>query len=232
MHRPIIGITADNADNTAASGRYESPVAYSRAVADAGGTPLILPHATACVDDYLRVCDGLLLSGGVDPRMETFGKPTDPRVRPMDQQRQTFELALLEALDGQPRTPVLGVCLGMQLMALRTGGDLHQVLPDVLDTASQHEGDQTHDVQLLVDDGPLADATAGGAEVVSHHRQAVSQPGALRVAARSADGVIEAIDDPSRPFYLGVQWHPERGDGGELNRGLIRRLVDAARPAT
>lgn len=70
----------------------------------------------------------------------------------------------------------------------------------------------------------------GSLTVVSAHRQAVADAGAMRVVARAADGVIEAIDDPSRPFYLGVQWHPERGDSdGPLSAGLIGRFVAAAR---
>ena len=66
MSRPRIGITVDNRDNTAASGRYESSVTYSRAVAEAGGLPLLLPHHPDLVDHYAELCDGVILTGGVE----------------------------------------------------------------------------------------------------------------------------------------------------------------------
>ena len=84
---------------------------------------------------------------------------------------------------------------------------------------------------------PDRDAAAPQAMVVSWHHQAVQDPGRLRVVAKAPDGVIEAIDDPDRPFYLGVQWHPERATGAEasatcLNQSLIARFVAACLDAT
>lgn len=231
--RPVIGITADNRDNTAASGRYESPLTYSRAVARAGGVPMILPHVVEAAGEYVQRLDGLVLTGGVDPRTEAFGEPTHPRARPIDAARQAFELALLDAAERRPDLPVLGVCLGMQLMALYHGGRLHQYLPDVLEKPEAHQHDAHHTITLHADDSALGitAAAARGLAVVSYHQQAVADAGRLRVTATAADGVIEAIDDPGRAFYLGVQWHPERGGDDALSLGLYRRLVDA-RPRT
>ena len=150
MKQPVIGITVDNRDNTATSGRYESSIAYSRCVAQAGGLPVLLPHEPDLVDRFVDLCDGFVLTGGVDPRTEAFSQPTHPRARPMDQHRQAFELALLAAMDEQPQKPVLGVCLGMQLMALWVGGTLHQHLSDILDNPQLHENDNRHGVALRV----------------------------------------------------------------------------------
>ena len=227
--RPVIGITADNRDNTAASGRYESPLTYSRAVARAGGVPVILPHAADLAGEYVQRLDGLVLTGGVDPRTEAFGEPTHPRARPIDPARQAFELALLDVAERRPDLPVLGVCLGMQLMALFHGGRLHQYLPDVLEKPEAHQHDARHNITLHAEGTALGvtAAQAGALEVVSYHQQAVADAGRLRVAATAADGVIEAIDAPGRPFYLGVQWHPERGGDDALSLGLYRRLVGA-----
>ena len=163
-------------------------------------------------------CHGLLLSGGDDPRMEAWGTTTHPRANPIASRRQEFELALLDALDSRPQVPVLGVCLGMQLMGLHAGGALDQYLPESLATAGAHWGGVEHPVI-----GELADGL-----VHSHHRQAIVDPGSLRVAATAPDGIIEAIESRDRPFYIGVQWHPERTADETLGAGLIRRFVEAA----
>jgi putative glutamine amidotransferase len=159
--------------------------------------------------------------------MEEFGAPTHPQAKPMHPDRQAFETALLKALDARPQTPVLGVCLGMQMMALHAGGKVNQHLPDTLPTAAQHGGDSQHRVKAVGANPALAGAEAG--PVTSHHHQAVENPGKLRVVAASEDGVIEAVDDPARAFYLGVQWHPERTALESLGQRLFEKLVEAAR---
>lgn len=228
---PVIGVTADNQDNTAASGTYESAAAYSRAVDEAGGLPVVLPHAADRVAEYVALCDGLILTGGVDPDTTAFGQPMHPKARAMDPTRQAFELGLLEAVrDAKPQAAVLGVCLGMQLMALHAGGALDQYMPETMgdEAAAAHTENREHPINLAVPDSQLG--TSPG-KIVSSHRQRVSDTGSMRLIAAAPDGTVEAIDDPARPFYVGVQWHPERGrpgSGSPLNLGLIRRLVSHA----
>jgi putative glutamine amidotransferase len=223
--RPRIGITVDNRDNDTL--KYEQATAYSRAVADAGGLPLLLSQELSLVDDYVHLCDALVLTGGDDPAMEPFGQPTHPKASLISPMRQAFEMALLAALDHVPDKPVLGVCMGMQLMALHAGGQLHQHLPDVMgDRAEAHRGNRPHGLVREAGDSVLP---PGDCQVISSHHQAVAHAGRLRVTARAPDGVIEAIDDPGRRFYVGVQWHPERGEGADgLNRGLFALLTAAA----
>jgi putative glutamine amidotransferase len=213
MAVPLIGITADT-DGPAFTLRRE----YVAAVNHAGGAAVILPCQPECAAAIIERMDGVILSGGDDPIMERWGAPTHPRAKPLHPDRQAFEIALLEAIEERPRLPVLGVCLGMQLMGLHAGGTLDQHLPDTLATAADHWGRRAHAVE-----GEL-----GAGVVVSHHRQALTSAGRLRVVARAADGVIEAVRSDDRPFYLGVQWHPERTDDPALGRELIRRLVAAA----
>lgn len=237
MSQPVIGITTDN-DASDGRARYQAATAYSHAVTEAGGTPILLPHVPELTGDYTRLCDALVLTGGGDPATEPFGIATDARARVIHPDRQAFELALLDAAEQQPNKPVLGVCLGMQLMALRAGAGLDQYLPDMLPTAIDHQDDRKHPLLMTADDSAMQHGGIEGDKqvVVSSHRQAVakdddqpSHAGVMRVIAVAPDGVIEAIDDPARRFYIGVQWHPERGDAGPFNRGLFQRLIQACR---
>ncbi|MDZ4820632.1 MAG: gamma-glutamyl-gamma-aminobutyrate hydrolase family protein [Planctomycetota bacterium] len=240
MTPPLIGITVDNRDgssNHVNGEKYESNLAYSRAVAAAGGLPLLLPQEAELAAYYVNLCDGLLLTGGSDVRMEEFGVPAHPESRCMTPRRQKFELALLEALASKPRQPTLGICLGMQLMALHADGKLHQHLPDLLtDAEAVHQNNHRHSVILQTSASVMLNAPNGKETlstqslevetVVSSHHQGVTDAGRLRVVATAPDGLIEAIDDPKRPYYLGVQWHPERGEG-LLNVDLIQRFVES-----
>lgn len=225
--KPIIGITADLATADNGGSRVQCALAYAAAVADAGGLPVLLPPVAALAAEFAARCDAILFTGGDDPRTEPFGVPTHPQARTMHPDRQAFEAALLQALDARPQMPVLGVCLGMQMMALHAGGTLNQHLPDTLPTAGAHRSDSQHTLRAVAQNRALPADLSG--TVTSHHHQAVMDPGRLRVVASSDDGVIEAVDDPARPFYLGVQWHPERTALEALGKRLFVSLVDAAR---
>ena len=235
MTRPLIGITVDNVENDIASGRYESNVAYSRGVVAAGGLPVLLPQEVELAAQYVELCDGLMLTGGDDARTEGFGVPPHAQSRCIEPRRQAFEMALLDALAKKPQRPVLGVCLGMQLLALHAGGRMNQHLPDTLVNAiEEHQNNHRHAIVVEIATSALFNSPGGvqlsnaifsSQTVVSSHHQAVEDAGRLRVIATSSDGVIEAIDDPARLFYVGVQWHPERSEG-VLNLDLIGRFVE------
>jgi putative glutamine amidotransferase len=214
MNRPRIGITPDLSDDRCTAARC-----YGQSVWDAGGLPIILPIVRDAERDLLRLCDGLILSGGDDPVMEGFGVETHPNAKRMHSDRQAFELELLRLADAHQDLPVLGICLGMQLMALHHGGTLDQHLPDTLATHAQHWGRVEHAIH-----GAL-----GSGIVHSHHRQAIVDPGGLSVAAVAGDAVIEAVRDEQRRFYVGVQWHPERTADAALSARLFEQLVHAAR---
>lgn len=227
LNSPIIGIAVD-ADDIDGCRRYTLATAYVDAVRGADAVPVLLTHDMELAETYVRWCDGIVLTGGVDPRMETFGVPTAADARPMDARRQAFDLALLAAADRRPELPLLAICLGMQLMALHRGGTLNQSLARTHPTADRHADNRCHPV--LVRGGcTLAAAERPGEQVVSNHRQAVEKAGDLQIVAVSDDEVIEAVEDPRRPFCCGVQWHPERGGEGPLNAGLFLRMVEAAR---
>lgn len=224
--RPVcVGVTVDLARRRGHE-RVVCPLRYAQAVEAAGATALLLPPLVSQIADHLARCDAFVLIGGDDPRMEAFGQVTHPAARPVLPRRQAYEVELLRQLGRlRPDCPVLGVCLGMQLMALCAGGSLFQHLPESHTSAAQHWS-RRHLVRV---DSPRLGVEPGiELRVFSRHRQAVADPGSLHVAARAADGLIEAVVDPSRTWYVGVQWHPERSGSGPLGSDLFRRLVAAA----
>lgn len=205
--------------------------AYARAVEDAGGMPVHLPLQRDPAALVERI-DALLLPGGDDflpagrPELgaELFDPAPDAQI--------DFDSRLLEhALDRG--LPVLGICYGMQLIALRHGGRLHHHLPVDLPDADEHrlpEAAGRHAIE--VEPGTRLASMLGSppAPVNSLHHQAVACTGAgLRVSARSPDGVVEALEGEGRGFLVGVQWHPEKLAGEDERLALFRALVAACR---
>lgn len=220
--QPLIGITVDLEERRGRD-RMGAGLDYAECVHRAGGSPILLPPLLDELPRHLQLCSAFVLIGGDDPIMEGFGEPTHPKATPVRPARQEYELALLRNID--PSTPVLGVCFGMQLMALVAGGALDQHMPETMENALRH-WEAEHPVQSL------DSTTIESGRIYSRHRQRVLTPGAMTVIARSDDDVIEAIADPARPYYIGVQWHPERTEARTLGQGLFDRLVEAARRQT
>ncbi|MEM8875571.1 MAG: gamma-glutamyl-gamma-aminobutyrate hydrolase family protein [Planctomycetota bacterium] len=233
MARPLIGITTDHDRDPT---RYQLMHTYVNAVRRAGGEPIALPyHEDADVVRLLSLVDGLLMTGGNDPDPSTWCEAWHPSCVPVDPRREAFEYRLLDESHAR-RTPTLGICLGMQLMGLRGGGALHQFLPDVpRDGAIEHrklqESDwqRRHAVQAVA--GSRFSEITGGDELAvnTNHRQALRSAGAgLVVSGHAPDGVIEAIEDPTLPMWVGVQWHPERLTDDPAQLALFQALVEAA----
>ncbi len=225
--RPIlIGITTDLVEGTGGRLKSDCGLAYAECVTRAGGVPVLLPAIPELAAAHAGVCDAFVLTGGDDPRTEAFGEPTHPAAKPVHDRRQAYEASLLSELSQRhPRKPVLGVCLGMQMMSLLAGGRLDQHLPDSLPTAGDHRG--SHRIVPVSSCSSVLRLAAG--EAHSSHHQAVTDPGSMTVLARSHDGVIEGVVDASRPFYLGVQWHPERTADHALGQSIFDQLLAAAR---
>jgi gamma-glutamyl-gamma-aminobutyrate hydrolase PuuD len=224
--RPIVGITS-YAEN-ARWGIWDAPAAliplsYVQAVEAAGGRALLVPPSAEGVEETLDALDGLLLSGGADLDPASYGAQTHPETNGVRPDRDSAELALLEGALARDM-PVLAVCRGSQVLNVARGGDLVQHLPEVVG----HEGHKEtpgvfaeHDVDVLADT-KLHDIIGEHAPVKSHHHQGYGHLGdGLREAARAEDGTVEAIEDPSRRFALGVLWHPEEGEDAALFRALV-----------
>lgn len=229
--RPLIGLSTYR--EQARWGVWDVPADllpsdYARAVEAAGGTPVLLPPSTPYADAAEAVVarlDGLVISGGADVDPGRYGEeplPTTYRPRP---DRDAWELALLDAAYARD-IPVLGVCRGMQVMAVHAGGSLDQHVPDLVGTeAHDPGGDAFGETAVRVaPDSRLASALGGVEPVACHHHQSVREHPGFTAVAWAGDGLLEAIEAPGDAFRLAVQWHPEvRAD-----RGLFRALVEAA----
>lgn len=188
------------------------PNRYADAIQLSGGLPLALPALgdEGFVEDVLDRVDGLLLSGGDDFDTAALGLgPTHTAAKPVPAAKQTFDLHLVKrAIERE--IPVLGVCYGMQLLALAEGGDLHQHLPEDRPGSREHAGGVRHEVQLAQGSKLAGLLGVSQLTVVSRHHQALSKTGPdWIVSAVDDEGLIEAIEREAHPFALGVQWHPE-----------------------
>jgi putative glutamine amidotransferase len=234
MGRPLIGITVDTAADDAPP-TYESPMAYATAVEKAGGLPVLLPYRIdhASIPQLVDRLQGVLFSGGNDLDPALYGETLHPKAVPIDPLRQNFELALMAEVEKR-RMPTLGICLGSQLMNVYRGGSLNQFLPEMpRDASIEHRNiDRAyprHGVELVPDSAATRAIGHQHVEANTAHKQSVKAPGrGLRIIATSPDGVIEGIEDPSFPLFLGVQWHPERLHDEKDHLALFKLLVDKA----
>ena len=227
MARPVIGITTYVTPAKWGYWDVEAalvPAAYVQAVERAGGRALLVPPSEEAVEETLAAVDGLLFSGGSDLDPELYEQEPHDETFGVHPERDRAELALLAAaLDRD--MPVLAVCRGSQVLNVARGGDLVQHLPDVVgDEKHKHTPGEFADHDVSVEDGTRLAALLGDrAPVKSHHHQGIGRVGkGLRVSAHAEDGTIEAVEDPSHRFAVGVLWHPEAGEDMRLFEELVR----------
>jgi putative glutamine amidotransferase len=213
MKKPVIGITTYVVPASWGHWQLETaliPYDYVRAVERAGGRALLVPPDDEAVEETLDRLDGVVFSGGED-----IGE---------NDARDRGELALLEAALARD-LPVLAVCRGFEVLNVARGGDLIQHLPDVVGH-EQHRAvvGEFSEHPVRVDPSSKVGDVSG--DVKSHHHQGVGRVGdGLREVAWAEDGTVEALEDPDKPFVVGVLWHPEAGE----DQRLFDQLVEAAR---
>jgi len=232
-HIPLIGITLD-AEQPGGYSKYPWYALrqnYADAITASGGLPVALPHNDQA-EAYLDRIDALVVTGGafdVDPSM--YGDTDTHTTVSLKAGRTAAEMALVRGALARGK-PILGICGGEQLLTVALGGTLIQHIPDSVPDALAHEQpnprhEAGHEISIVP--GTLLHRIVGASHMAvnSAHHQAVRSPGPRAVVnATAPDGVIEGIEDPSRRFCLGVQWHPEfhidRGD-----RAIFDALIGA-----
>jgi gamma-glutamyl-gamma-aminobutyrate hydrolase PuuD len=200
------------------------PFAYVQSVERAGGRPLLVPPGEGGVEEVLDALDGLVLSGGNDVNPARYGAEPHAETGGLRPERDRAELALLEGALARDM-PVLAVCRGSQLLNVARGGDLVQHLPEVVGHEQHREVVgvfSSHGVRVDPESRLGAIVGAAHAPVQSHHHQGFGRVGSgLRETAWADDGTLEAVEDPSKRFALGVLWHPEETEDGALFRSLV-----------
>lgn len=199
------------------------PTTYADAIERAGGVPVLLPPVgPAAAPDVVARLDGLVVTGGADVEPRRYGEQPHPRTVTWRRDRDAWELALLDAADTYD-LPVLGICRGMQVMAVQRGGLLDQHLPEsVGHGVHSPTGDEFGNVDVDTCPGTRLRMLVGDrTNVACHHHQSVREHPGFEAAAYAADGTLEGMEAAGDRFLLAVQWHPEtRADAG-LFAGLV-----------
>ena len=236
--KPVIGITGNYEDKTC---KLSSN--YYKAVVRAGGVPVIIPplNDSDSIVNTLEHIDGLILSGGGDFNPMFSGEEPSPRLHSINRERDLPEL-LITRLAYNRQIPILGVCRGIQTLAMALEG---RVAQDIEEERAKHPEEQktplvkhsqdadrsepTH--TITVEKDSILSEIFDGQETLyvnSFHHQAVSDPGErFRVTARATDGTIEAMESREFKSIVGVQWHPEcmGDDGMPLFEWLVRQAM-------
>ena len=220
--RPVVGITCSLTASSIGDSIYtleRNIIArdYSHAIEYAGGTPLLIPHVgdIECINQYLGVLDGLVLSGGGDIDPLLFGQEPHQNLGSVDRVRDEMELQLTQkALDQD--LPILAICRGIQMLNVAAGGTIYQDIaaempqPTLRHSQSGAGWYASHTIDIISESRLFQIFDSPTARVNSFHHQAVREIGEGFIAtAKAKDNVIEAIESPTRRFALGVQYHPE-----------------------
>ena len=225
MGRPLIGLTTYLQSVRYANFELPSatlPMRYVESVHASGGRAVLITTDDPGADVLDRI-DGIIFTGGSDVDPAHYGEEPHAETRWVEQRDRAELLLIRAALERY--LPLLGICRGFQLMAIAAGGRLHQHLPDVFGHGGHRlPGGETHRVQLTA--GTLCHKILGDELAVnSLHHQGVADPGTLTPAGWCpGDDLLEAAEDPTKPFAIGVQWHPELS----TDRRVFEALVEAA----
>lgn len=221
--RPVIGITANYADGEQRLSRF-----YYKSVEKAGGVPMVIPPSadTNTIINTLEHIDALLLSGGADFNPLFCGEQPSPRLHSINTERDLPEL-LITRLAYNRQMPVLGICRGIQTLAMALGGRVEQDITTregvIKHSQDADRSEASHTVKVETK-SVLHDIYGEDTLYVnSFHHQAVADAGdKFHVTAQSPDGVIEAMESSEFKPIIGVQWHPEcMEEGLPLFRWLV-----------
>jgi len=233
---PLIGITCEAISHRKDFRDYDllCDHRYAAGIAEAGGHPVLLPiaHSRSTLHRYLEGIDGLVIVGGDDLDPSWYGESPKRHTKVAFPKRSKFEAWLYKA-GTHRRLPILGICYGMQLINVIEGGTLYQHLkkpnagPNV-----DHRGKKTglHAVNILPGTQLAKILGSGKIQIATEHHQGIRDLASRFIpSAFAADGIIEAMEQPSRPEIFAVQWHPERRLHFSSTRRLFKAFVKACR---
>lgn len=224
QRKPVIGISGNY-------GEQQCKIAetYYKSIIKAGGTPLVIPPSADIhvIINTLEHIDGLMLTGGADINPLYAGEEPSPRIHSINSERDLPEL-LLTRLAYDRQIPMLGICRGIQTIAMALGGHVCQDISAKESVRHAQDADRSTATHTIDIDRGSTLYSLFGCETMavnSFHHQAVDDPGRrFRITARSKDGIVEAIESREFKSILGVQWHPECMDEGQpLFRWLVRQ---------
>lgn len=211
------------------------PHHYVEKVERAGGVAVLIPPRLDADSDWANAVlgrlDGLILAGGVDVEPARYGQDPHPSVQASRQDRDAAELSLATA-SAELDLPVLGICRGMQVMAVAAGGTVEQHVPDRVGHNGHAPAPATYGShRVRIQPGSrLGELLGTEVDVPSYHHQSVADhPGYRPTAWDPDDGTLEGMEDSSARFRLAVQWHPEVSDDIRLFQALVTAAGDAQR---
>ena len=232
--RPLIGLSTYR--EQARWGVWDTsadllPTVYAGAIEAVGGVPVLLPPVASTGESAAALVarlDGLVITGGADVEPRRYAQEAHARTVRWRSDRDAWEFALLDAAESVD-LPTLGVCRGMQVMAVRSGGALDQHTPDLVGHERHNPGaDLFGEVEVGTEPGSQVRSLLGGQfQVHCHHHQSVREHPGFLASAWADDGTLEAMEAPGDRFCVAVQWHPEMVH----DAGLFRALVAAASAA-
>ena len=234
MKKPLIALTLDYETSKGYSNYpwYAIRENYFTSIEESGGIGVGIPHNIKDIVSLLHKIDGLVITGGnfdIDPNI--FGESSVHKTVKLKENRTNFELLAAEIMLKQNK-PVLGICGGEQLINVLYKGSLIQHIPDEIKNSIEHEqknprNEAGHSVTIKENTKLYSIISKKTIMVNSAHHQAIKVPGeGLIVNALSNDGVIEGIEDPTKSFCIGVQWHPEFFIQGSDNK-LLKAYINA-----
>jgi len=198
---------------------------------------ILLSYQEGNLEDILK-CDAVVLTGGVDmhPRFYQNARADYPFSTEFNEKRDDFEMHVFQ-ICAEKKLPILAICRGLQLVNVALGGDLIQDLQEC--GKSNHRKmlgiDGEHAIQVEKDSLLYEISQTETGIVNSAHHQGIGKLASdLRISAWSEDGVAEAIEYQhwvSNPFFLGVQWHPERlltTSKSNFSENIRQRFLEAA----
>ena len=212
--KPVIGILAHPPYTFEKNPYNQIGCNYTDSIYKAGGIPIVIPQIDdmETIQGYVDIIDGLLIPGGIDINPMMYHEDPLPKLGTVNIKYDTWQFHVLDVFK-KTNKPILGICRGLQMLNVYHGGTLYQDNSyrenTFLHNQTEDRGSASHSIHIS-QDTHLSKLFGESLDVNSFHHQMIKDLASnFIVSATANDGVIEAIEDPTYPYMIGVQWHPE-----------------------